>query len=191
MEVTFFFDPACPFTWSTSRWLLAVAPERGLQIHWRAFSLSLLNPDPPEQYRAAMAASSKALRLVESLRAEGRPDAVGAFYTAIGERTFAVGAMITDAIVAEAAEVAEVEKATAVLADAGWDDAVRESHETALTLAGPGIGSPVLQVAGAVRGLHGPIIDKVPGLEESLVIWDATAALIKIESFFEVKRGRG
>lgn len=191
MDVTFYFDPACPFTWRTSRWLLAVAPERDLEIQWRAFSLSILNPDPPEQYRAAMAASARALRLVESLRAEGRPDAVLAFYTAIGERTHDAGAPLTDGIVAEAARIAGAEKAETVLDDAAWDDAVRESHQTAMKLAGPDIGSPVLQVAGAGRGLHGPIIGEVPEPGESLAIWDATAALIKIESFFEVKRGRG
>ena len=58
MEVTYYFDPACPFTWRTSRWLVAVAAERGLTVHWRAFSLSILNGDnTPEQYRPMMAAS--------------------------------------------------------------------------------------------------------------------------------------
>ncbi len=192
MEVTFYFDPACPFTWSTSRWLTAVAQERGLEVHWRAFSLSLLNGDDvPAEYRAPMAASARSLRLVEALRADHREDQVAAFYTELGTRTHEAGTPISDEIVTAAAEAAGVEKASAILDDASWDEAVRTSHETALELAGPGIGSPVLQVAGAQRGLHGPIISEVPGREQALQIWDATAALITIESFFEVKRGRG
>ncbi|AEV82857.1 hypothetical protein ACWT_1838 [Actinoplanes sp. SE50] len=192
MEAIYYFDPACPFTWTTSRWLTSVAAERGIQVHWRAFSLSILNGDnTPEQYRPMMAASSRALRLVEALRADGREDRIGAFYTALGDRTHEAGTPITDAIVAEAAEAAGVEKAGEILDDPAWDEAVRESHETALRLAGPGIGSPVLHLAGAARGLHGPIIGEVPDRAESLAIWDATAALMRIGTFFEVKRGRG
>src|SRR5689334_12208642 len=152
MEATYFFDPACPFTWRTSRWLVAVAPERDVTVRWRAFSLKVLNGDGiPEQYRAATDASFRALRLVEALRVDHR------------ER--------------EAAEAAGVEDAKAVLDDANWDDAVRESHEKALALAGPGIGSPVLHVEGAQRGLHGPIIGAVPERDEALAIWDAVVPL--------------
>lgn len=191
MEVTFYFDPVCPFTWRTSRWLLAVAPEREVALRWRPFSLAILNGDDvPEQFRAAMAASSRALRLVAALGADGRQDQVSAFYTEIGNRTHEADATMSDEIVAAAAAAAGAEKAAAILDDLSWDDAVRESHETAMALAGPGIGSPVLQIAGATRGLHGPIIGDVPALDESLAIWDATAALIRVNSFFELKRGR-
>ncbi|WP_430791355.1 DsbA family protein [Actinoplanes sp. G11-F43] len=191
MKVTFYFDPACPFTWRTSRWLLAVAPERGLEIHWRAFSLALLGGETPEKFRSALAASIRALRLVESLRSEGRHDVVAAFYTGIGERTHDVSDLLSDEVVAAAAEAAGVTHPETVLGDAAWDDTVKESHETAMALAGPGIGSPVLHLEGSARGLHGPVIGEVPSPADGLVIWDSTAALSSIDYFFEVKRGRG
>ena len=192
MEATYYFDPACPFTWRTSRWLTAVAPERDITVHWRAFSLSILNGDKaPEQFRPMLAASSRALRLVEALRADHRETTIAAFYTELGNRTHEAGTPMSDEIVQQAAEAAGVEDAKSVLDDASWDEAVRESHEAALALAGPGIGSPVLHVAGAKRGLHGPIIGEVPGRDEALAIWDATAALQRIDTFYEVKRGRG
>ncbi|WP_433378432.1 DsbA family protein [Actinoplanes sp. CA-142083] len=192
MEATYFFDPVCPFTWRTSRWLLAVAESRDITIHWRAFSLSILNgDDTPEQYRTMMAASSKALRLVEALRADRRDDAIGTFYTEIGNRTHEAGAPITDEIVLEAAAAAGVTDAKSVLEDPAWDEAVRESHETGFAAAGPGIGSPVLMIEGAARGLHGPIISEVPELDEALAIWDATVPLMRSDIFFELKRGRG
>ena len=191
MEATFFFDPACPFTWRTSRWLTAVAPERDLTLRWRAFSLSILNgDDTPEQYRAMMAASARALRLVEALRADGRHEVAAAFYTELGTRSHDAGTELTDEVVARAAEAAGIEKAAAILDDTAWDSAVRESHEAAMALAGPDIGSPVLHLAGAARGLHGPVIGEVPGPGEALAIWDATATLMQIDCFFEVKRGR-
>ncbi|HEX5203342.1 hypothetical protein ACFQS1_20435 [Paractinoplanes rhizophilus] len=42
-----------------------------------------------------------------------------------------------------------------------------------------------------VEALHGPIIDAVPSLDESLAIWDATVPLLRSKVFFELKRGRG
>lgn len=192
MEATYFFDPACPFTWRTSRWLLSVAPGREVTVRWRAFSLSILNGDNvPEQYRPMIVASSRALRLVEALRAEHREETIGAFYTEMGTRTHEAGTPLTDDIVVRAAEAAGVEDPKTVLDDDRWDEAVRESHETALALAGPGIGSPVLHVEGATRGLHGPIIGAVPDGDEALAIWDAVVPLMRTDTFFEVKRGRG
>jgi len=192
MEATYFFDPACPFTWRTSRWLLSVAAERDVTVRWRAFSLSILNGDnTPEQYRPMIAASSRALRLVEALRADQREDTIGAFYTEFGTRTHDAGTALTDDIVVQAAEAAGVADPKAVLDDGRWDEAVRESHETALALAGPGIGSPVLHVEGAARGLHGPIIGSAPDRGEALTIWDAVVPLMRAQTFFEVKRGRG
>ncbi len=191
MEATFFFDPACPFTWRTSRWLVGVASERDVRLHWRAFSLTTLNGDDvPEQYRPMMLASSRALRLVEALRADHRDETVGAFYTELGNRTFEAGVPLSDDIVVAAAEAAGVADPRSVLDDKSWDEAVRTSHELAFGSAGPDIGSPVLMVEGAARGVHGPIIDRVPGREESLAIWDAVGALARSDTFFEVKRGR-
>src|SRR4051794_38416264 len=95
MEITYFFDPACPFTWRTSRWLVSLAPERDVTVRWRSFSLSILNGDqPPERYKPMMAASSRALRLVEALRAGDRNDEIGAFYTELGSRTHEAGTPI-------------------------------------------------------------------------------------------------
>ncbi len=192
MEATYYFDPACPFTWRTSRWLVSVAAERDVTVRWRAFSLSILNGgNAPEQYRPMMAASSRALRLVEALAADGRDAAVAAFYTEMGERTFEAGAMLSDDIVLASAEAAGVTDAKAVLDDASWDDAVRASHETAFASAGPDIGSPVLFVEGAPRGVHGPIIGEIPERAEALEIWDAVVPLARSATFFEIKRGRG
>ncbi|MFI5492290.1 DsbA family protein [Actinoplanes sp. NPDC051859] len=192
MEVTYFFDPACPFTWRTSRWLVAVAPERDLTVQWRAFSLSILNSgsEIPEQFRAPMAASNKALRLVEALRADHRHDDIAAFYTELGTRTHEGGAALSDEVVVQAAEAAGIVDPASVLEDASWDEAVRESHEFAFGSAGPDIGTPVLLVEGAARALHGPVIGDVPGRDEALAIWDAVVPLARSDTFFTLKRGR-
>jgi hypothetical protein len=187
MEATYFFDPVCPFTWRTSRWLVSVAPERDVTIRWRAFSLSILNGDNvPDEYKPMMEASTRALRLVEALRADHRDEVTGAFYTEVGTRTHEAGKPLTDDIVVASAEAAGVE-------DPSWDEAVRESHEAGFASAGPDIGSPVLLIEGSARGVHGPILslDGTPPREEALAIWDAVVPLARSTAFFELKRGRG
>ena len=77
-----------------------------------------------------------------------------------------------------------------MLGDDALDEAVKASTEAAIGAAGPGVGSPVLVLAGAERGLHGPVLGAVPAKRESLALWDAVEALAPIGSFFEIKRGR-
>jgi 2-hydroxychromene-2-carboxylate isomerase len=193
VEATYFFDPACPFTWRTSRWLVDVAPERDVTVRWRPFSLSILNGDNvPEQYKPMMDASRRALRLVAALAADHRDGDIGTFYTELGTRTFESDARLSDDIVTAAAEAAGVQDAKAILDDASWDEAVRASHEQAIASAGPDVGSPVLEIEGASRGIHGPILGLggPPPHDEALAIWDATLPLARSTAFFEIKRGR-
>ncbi|MEH1098413.1 DsbA family protein [Micromonospora sp. CPCC 205561] len=191
MDATFFFDPACPWTWRTSRWLVAVADARGLRIEWRAFSLAILNEGrvPPE-FAAATTASSRALRLVEALRAEGRHDDVARFYAELGTRTHDAGEPLSAETVAAAVEAAGLGGAAPALDDDRWDEAVRESHALAYASAGPDVGSPVLMVPGAERGVHGPILTEVPGTDDALTVWDSLLPLIRMPAFHEVKRAR-
>ncbi len=191
MDVTFFFDPACPWTWRTSRWLTTVADARNLRIEWRAFSLAILNEGrvPPE-FAEAMEASSRALRLVEALRAEDRHDDAGRLYTELGTRTHDAGNPPGPKIVDAAVEAAGLTDAAPALDDERWDQAVRESHALAYASAGPDIGSPVLMVPGADRGLHGPILTEVPATDDALTIWDCTVPLMRLRTFHELKRAR-
>ncbi|MGW1062703.1 DsbA family protein [Micromonospora rubida] len=191
MDATFFFDPACPWTWRTSRWLVAVADARGLIVEWRSFSLAILNEGKvAPQFAEAMAASGRALRLVEALRAEGRGEDSAAFYAELGARTHDAGNPISDKLVDASAEAAGLDAAAPALDDDRWDEAVRESHALAYSSAGPDIGSPVLTVPGAERGIHGPILTEVPGTDDALTVWDSLLPLLRLPAFHEIKRGR-
>src|SRR5262245_65483035 len=85
--VEYFFDPACPWTWLTSRWLIDAARQRGVDVTWRSLSLSVVNAGKiPEQYDDFLRASAAAHRVFADLREAGRNDLVGTLYRALDSR---------------------------------------------------------------------------------------------------------
>src|SRR5829696_1687748 len=86
----FFVDPACLWSWLTSRWLVQVAPQRDLDIQWRSYSLLLRDGTQGLQdwEVTIRTASHRAVRVMEALRRDD-PAAVPRFYEALLPRTFA------------------------------------------------------------------------------------------------------
>src|SRR5215813_8363080 len=67
-DVTFYFDPICPFTWRTSRWLREVTSRRGHNIGWQLMSLKMLNEgrELPEAFRDRIAFSIRPVRVLSA-----------------------------------------------------------------------------------------------------------------------------
>jgi len=191
-DVMFSFDPACPWTWRASRWLTEVAEARGVDIEWRACSLAVLNKggEVPDEWKAPVAAATSALRLVEALRRDGRQADIARFYTELGTRTHDVDDRLSAEVVRAAADAAGLSADLAFLDDTSLDAAVEASTDAAMAAAGPGVGSPVLQLPDAERGLYGPILDAIPNKKDALELWDAVETLIRMPGFAELKRGR-
>jgi 2-hydroxychromene-2-carboxylate isomerase len=189
-DVTFFFDPICPWTWRASRWLTAVAEARSLDVEWRPLSLLVLNGGPDDEHGDELIASHRALRLVEHLHRAGRHHDVARFYTALGQLAHEDGFAFDDELVSSAVRAADLVEDGPALDDPTLDGGVKSSTEQGLDAAGPGVGSPVMVLPGARRGLHGPVLKTVPDKPEALALWDAVEALAPVEAFFEIKRGR-
>jgi len=102
--VEFFFDPGCPFTWRTSRWLTVVADAGAASVTWRLMSLGVLNAgnEIPEQYREAVRQGGRALRVLAAAQEQGGNDAVARLYTALGIRKHEKGEPSDDASIAAA-----------------------------------------------------------------------------------------
>src|SRR6266705_5144539 len=84
VRVDLFADPACMWSWLTSRWLVEVAPQRGLQVRLRGYSLLLRDgAEGLEAWKAALwGASHRAVRVMQALQAD-HPDGVRGFYEAL------------------------------------------------------------------------------------------------------------
>jgi hypothetical protein len=192
-RVSFYFDPICPWTWITSRWLVDVADQRGMQIDWRSLSLVVLNAgaeaiDQPQS--GAGMISTGSLRMIEAMRQNGRDDLIGPFYTALGTRVHVDSEQPSPHLLQEAARDAGVSGYLVAADDRRWDGAVIQSTAEAIHLAGPDTGSPVLRIHGQDRGMHGPIVSPEPRGKEALKLWDVVTAALNIESFYELKHGR-
>jgi 2-hydroxychromene-2-carboxylate isomerase len=190
--VDFFFDPGCPFTWATSRWITEVAGTGAASVSWRLMSLGILNEgkEIPEQYREFMAQSARALRALAAAGAHGGNDAVAALYTALGTRRHVNGDQYTDEVIAAAvAEAGLPASVAAAVDDEDLDKVVRAGHEESQAAVGQESGSPVVRV-GEVAWF-GPVVAPAPTGDEALRLFDAVKTLATVPSFSELKTSRG
>jgi len=191
-SVDFFFDPGCPWTWATSRWLVEAAGRRRIEIVWRGLSLGVLNEDReiPEQYRAKVAAASHAHRVIAALRQAGRNDLVGEVYTEYGRRVHHDGAEPLIELVRDIVAATGAAEYLGALDDESWDEAVAASTHEAIALAGPDVGSPTLAFGSPRFGIFGPIVSPPPTGDDGLRLLDLVFESARVPGFLELKRGR-
>lgn len=78
--IRFYFDPICPWTYQTSRWVRTLERLGEIQLSWGLFSLEIQNAgQEPEDLAASHARSALALRTAVLARDAGGPQALGAF----------------------------------------------------------------------------------------------------------------
>lgn len=205
-DLEFFFDPICPFAWITSRWVQEVAAQKTYAVEWRFICLAIINEGKdygaefPPAYPVLHGLGRDLLRVCAAARGEGGNDAVGALYTAIGERLHPGGlstaiwhgeapppSLLPDALAAAGLPAGLAATAT----DATLDDVLREESDIALGRTGRDVGTPILTFdPGTDResSLFGPVISRVPRGEEAVVVWDAVRTLAGTRGFAELKR---
>jgi mycothiol-dependent nitroreductase-like protein len=187
--VTIWFDPVCPFTWNTARWLKAVAGDEGLTIDWRLMSLAVLNEGQelgPKQ-QAHMRDSQQIGRLMAAiLDKRGAADMVTAYF-AFGERHFDASASIDDSLVRHVCGAVGIpDVADSVVSDETYDDALRQSHQAGQEALGESGGSPILRIKG--RTFFGPVLTKPPAQEMMRAVFDALVTLAAVPEFTQLKR---
>ncbi|MCX4573000.1 DsbA family protein [Streptomyces sp. NBC_01571] len=196
--VDFWFDPVCPWTWLTSRWLLEVGKARPITISWHVMSLAVLNEgrldELPEHHRVLMGQAWAPVRvLIAASRAHG-PAVLEPLYTALGTRFHLREEPRTRPTIEAALRDAGLPTS---LADAGDTDAcdaeLRASHREGISLVGSDVGSPVIAVPGPGTdkvAFFGPVVTPAPRGEEAARLWDATLTVASTPGFYEIKRTR-
>ncbi|GEA83239.1 DSBA oxidoreductase [Cellulomonas sp. A375-1] len=189
--VDFWFDPACPWAWMTSRWIDEVAAQRDVEVRWHVMSLSVLNEgrDLPENYRRLMDESWAPVRVIVAAARDHGDTVIKPLYDAMGTRRHPGGRSDTAAIIAESLEeVGLPAELAAVGGTTDVDDLLRASHGEAIALVGDEVGTPVVAIDGV--GYFGPVVTPAPTGQAALDLFDGLVLMTRVPGFYELKRTR-
>ncbi|WP_026549231.1 hypothetical protein [Arthrobacter sp. Br18] len=206
-DLTFYFDPVCPFAWMTSKWVRMVMDERDYEVEWRFISLRLVNSSVdydaqfPPGYEAGHTAGLRLLRVAAQVRADHGPEAVGKLYARFGAHIFDAEEdtsadtatsdhrgtrVFVEPILAEAGLPASLADA---LGNESLDAVIRAETEEALALTGKDVGTPIIHVEPPDGvAFFGPVISRLPAPGHAGELWDHVVGLARFPGFAELKR---
>lgn len=189
-RVDFWFDPTCPWAWMTSRWILDVASQREIDLHWHLMSLSVLNEgrDLPEDYRAAMDRAWGPVRVINAARERHGDGVLGDLYTAFGTRIHLGKEQGEELIAGALADVGLEAGLAQYAASDELDDSLRASHAEGITLVGQDVGTPIVAIDG--KAYFGPVVTPAPRGEAALRLFEGLRLLASVDGFYELKKTR-
>jgi Mycothiol-dependent nitroreductase Rv2466c len=189
--VDFWFDPACPWAWLTSRWMLEVEQVRPVKVVFHVMSLAVLNESSATSpdYRRSLDRSWAAARVARGVERDYGPEQLSAFYTAIGTRFHPQAEPRTQETIEKALADVGLPTQLAALGDtATWDDDLRASHHRGMDPVGYEVGTPVIHVGNTAW--FGPVVTPRPTGEDAGRLFDAVLTLAGFPGFYELKRTR-
>jgi len=187
----FWFDPACPWAWMTSRWMDEVTKVRDVTVRWHVMSLAVLNEgrDLPADYRKAMDEAWGPVRVIIAAAALHGDEHIKPLYDAIGTRFHPQGRKDKREVVVEAlAEVGLPADLIDAYDSTQWDEQLRASHKEGIDRVGEDVGTPVVAFEGVA--FFGPVVTPAPKGEDAGRLWDGCVLVAKTPGFFELKRTR-
>ncbi|MGW7486301.1 mycothiol-dependent nitroreductase Rv2466c family protein [Streptomyces sp. NPDC054786] len=192
VAVVCYFDPACPFVWVTSRWLLEVERLQPIDLRFRIMSLSVLNEHRELEpwYREFNDRAWGPARVCAAAEALHGNAVLRDLYTALGTRVHGERNKDYDVVITESLDEVGLPASLAKAAHTDeFDATLRAGHQAGQEAVGEEAGTPVVTVEGA--GFFGPVLTSIPKGEEATRLFQATRTLAGMGAFAELKRGRG
>jgi 2-hydroxychromene-2-carboxylate isomerase len=187
----FWFDPACPFAWITSRWMLEVEKVRDVEVTWNIMSLAYLNKDKDvsAEYREFLKDASCPVRVLAAAEQRHGKEVLLPLYTALGTARHVEKRTFTREVIAEALETAGLEADLVdAMDDPSYDEWVEKSHHLGMDQVGHEVGTPTIAFEG--QAFFGPVISKAPKGEDAGRLWDGFALVTEFPFVYELKRAR-
>jgi 2-hydroxychromene-2-carboxylate isomerase len=190
-QIDLWVDPACPWAWLTSRWLLETKKVRDIDVKFHVMSLAVLNDgrDLPAEYLELLQKAWGPVRVLIAAEQRHGNGVVEPLYSAMGTRIHIKGEKDMDEVIANSLADAGLEEDLAKAAvDPAIDEALRESHFTGMNPVGFDVGTPVIHVGDVA--FFGPVVTPAPKGEAAGRLYDGVIAVASTPGFFELKRTR-
>ena len=205
-DLSFYFDPVCPFAWMSSKWVRLVMEQRDYSVDWRFISLRMVNATvdydsqfPPE-YEAGHTAGLKLLRVAANVRNVYGPEVIGPLYAAMGAHIFespsasggwsaGAGRAGHDVVRKLLVGIGVDADLANALDDPSFDDELRAETDAALALTGKDVGTPIIHVQPPDGiAFFGPVVSRLPSSDDAVRLWDHVVGLVSFPGFAELKR---
>jgi predicted DsbA family dithiol-disulfide isomerase len=192
-QLSFHFDPLCPWCWQTSRWARRLVDLGAAEVTWGVLSLEITNNAEGAEGTDPLARGIRGLRTAVLVRDQHGNDAMGAFYEALGNRYFEKlesydhESTFTGALGDIGLDPSLYEKA---LARKGtWQTVVREHKR--LVRETKAFGVPTIRLDGGTGpALFGPVLSELPTDDDAVTLLEHLVWLARYENFSELKRER-
>jgi hypothetical protein len=190
-KVDLWVDPACPWAWVTSRWLLEAQKVRDVEVNFHVMSLAVLNEgrELPEMYVEFMKQAWRPVRVLIAAEQRHGNAVIEELYSAMGSRFHIKGEKDVDLLISESLKEAGLE---ADLADAqhstDFDEALKKSHHQGMDPVGMDVGTPVIHFGDVA--IFGPVVTPAPKGEAAGKLFDGVSLVAGTPGFYELKRTR-
>lgn len=195
--VDIWVDPACPFAWLTSRWLVEVERHRPIDVSFHIMSLSVLNAGRDglsEFYRDLVDRAWGAVRVMIAAETQHGPQITRSLYEALASRIHLHDRPQDQSLYVDALTEVGLPISLAAAADTrDFDDLLRVSHHQGMDPVGQEVGTPVIHLPGhdgEIVAFFGPVINEAPRGEAACQLWDGVMLVTTTPEFFELKRSR-
>jgi hypothetical protein len=196
-DVDLWVDPACPWAWITSRWLLEVEQVRDVTVRFHVMSLAILNAEKDglsDEYRERVKRLWGPVRVLTAAESRYGAQVVRDLYGAMGERVHHRKAGTGRDMVLGALHATGLNPRLADAFDSTeYDGRLRASHDAGMAPVGQEVGTPVLHVhteAPAPVAFFGPVVTPIPRGDAAAKLWDGVLAVASTDGFYELKRTR-